>query len=83
MSTTTFTALFPFGGLGAGARGFLDAQVQLLGQTARFRILGGIAANTWPQRWDGSEPGAEKPFDAMFADGTVQPRLPMFSEDDS
>jgi site-specific DNA-cytosine methylase len=37
-----FTALFPFGGLGAGARGFLDAQVQLLGSTGSFRCLGGL-----------------------------------------
>ena len=42
MTATTFTALFPFGGLGAGARGFLDAQIKLLGREARFRILGGI-----------------------------------------
>lgn len=38
----TFTALFPFCGLGAGARGFLDAQVTILGQPAKFRSLGGI-----------------------------------------
>jgi site-specific DNA-cytosine methylase len=37
-----FTAFFPFSGLGAGARGFLDAEVSLLGRTARFRSLGGI-----------------------------------------
>jgi site-specific DNA-cytosine methylase len=37
-----FTAFFPFCGLGAGARGFLDAEVSLLGRTARFRSLGGI-----------------------------------------
>lgn len=37
-----FTALFPFCGLGAGARGFLDAQVSLLGRVGRFRSLGGI-----------------------------------------
>lgn len=38
----TFTALFPFCGLGAGALGFLDAEVALLGRRARFRSLGGI-----------------------------------------
>lgn len=50
MTTTTaqgtppldFTALFPFCGLGAGARGFLDAEVTLFGRRARFRSLGGL-----------------------------------------
>lgn len=42
MTEHVYTALFPFGGLGAGARGFLDAQVQLLGRVGRFRCLGGI-----------------------------------------
>lgn len=37
-----FTAIFPFCGLGAGARGFVDAEVRLLGQRATFRALGGI-----------------------------------------
>lgn len=39
---TEYTALFPFCGLGAGALGFLDAQVTMFGQTASFRSLGGI-----------------------------------------
>lgn len=37
-----FTAFFPFCGLGAGAMGFLDAQVSVLGRKARFCSLGGI-----------------------------------------
>lgn len=37
-----YTALFPFCGLGAGARGFLDAKVRLGGADIRFRSLGGI-----------------------------------------
>lgn len=37
-----FKALFPFGGLGAGARGFLDAQSHLFGFNLRFECLGGI-----------------------------------------
>lgn len=37
-----YTALFPFCGLGAGARGFLDATVTLFGRESRFRSLGGI-----------------------------------------
>lgn len=42
MKPLVFTALFPFCGLGAGARGFLDARVSLLGHEARFEALGGI-----------------------------------------
>lgn len=38
----TFTALFPFGGLGAGALGFKRATARLFGATARFEVLGGI-----------------------------------------
>lgn len=37
-----FTALFPFGGLGAGARGFIHALARLGPDAARFRNLGGI-----------------------------------------
>lgn len=40
--TRTYTALFPFCGLGAGALGLLDAAVTLLGQEHRFVSLGGI-----------------------------------------
>lgn len=42
MAETTFTALFPFCGLGAGARGFLDAEVEMFGRRGRFHSLGGI-----------------------------------------
>lgn len=38
----TFTALFPFCGLGAGALGFLEAVGQLGADRGRFRNLGGI-----------------------------------------
>lgn len=38
----TFTSLYPFCGLGAGARGFLDAEVHLFGVRSRFTSLGGI-----------------------------------------
>src|SRR6478672_9595232 len=36
------TAFFPFCGLGAGALGFLRAEVKVCGRHARFRSLGGI-----------------------------------------
>jgi site-specific DNA-cytosine methylase len=39
---STFTALFPFGGSGGGALGFLGAEVRLLGRVGRFRCLGSI-----------------------------------------
>src|SRR5690554_1025005 len=44
MSTTerTYTALFPFGGIGGGALGFAQAHAELLGCRARFEVLGGI-----------------------------------------
>jgi site-specific DNA-cytosine methylase len=42
MTDLTATAFFPFCGMGAGALGFLQAEVSLLGRTARFRSLGGI-----------------------------------------
>ncbi len=42
MTAHTFTALFPFGGLGAGARGFMEAMAQLGPDRARFVNLGGI-----------------------------------------
>lgn len=37
-----FTALFPFGGLGAGALGFKEAVATQAGCSARFNIIGGI-----------------------------------------
>lgn len=42
MREIVFKALFPFGGLGAGARGFLDAHSHLFGFDLRFECLGGI-----------------------------------------
>jgi site-specific DNA-cytosine methylase len=40
--TRVFTALFPFCGLGAGARGFVEATARLGRDAARFESLGGI-----------------------------------------
>lgn len=37
-----FTAFFPFCGLGAGALGFLNAEVRLFNRPSRFRSMGGI-----------------------------------------
>ncbi|ASW08106.1 phosphoadenosine phosphosulfate reductase [Rhizobium sp. 11515TR] len=42
-------------------------------EVARIREL--IALKTWPNGWDGDEPTADTPLDAVFADGTIQPLL--------
>ena len=42
-------------------------------EEARIREL--IALETWPDGWDGDEPTADTPLDAVFPDGTVQPLL--------
>ena len=38
----TYTVGFPFGGIGLGALGFLDAESRLFGSSARFRSLGSL-----------------------------------------
>lgn len=42
-------------------------------EEARIREL--IAANTWPQKWDGTEPVADEPFAESGLDGLTQPIL--------
>lgn len=42
MKQALYRAFFPFGGIGAGARGFLDARVSLLETDAAFECVGGI-----------------------------------------
>lgn len=42
MTPREYSVLFPFCGLGAGARGFLDAQITMFGAPATFRSVGGI-----------------------------------------
>ncbi|MER9130693.1 phosphoadenosine phosphosulfate reductase family protein [Mesorhizobium sp. M0768] len=42
-------------------------------EEARIREL--IAAETWPNGWDGDEPAADMPMDSYFSDGSVQPLL--------
>lgn len=39
-------------------------------EVGRIRSL--IAANTWPRRWSGAEPRADKPFLDCHADGSIQ-----------
>ena len=52
--------------------------VDILNREEEYRIRGLIEARTWPQRWTGDEPLATELMDAVHADGTVQPLLPMF-----
>ncbi|KVU18276.1 phosphoadenosine phosphosulfate reductase family protein [Burkholderia ubonensis] len=42
-------------------------------EEARIREL--IAAQTWPQGWDGDEPTGDAVLDVVYANGAVQPRL--------
>lgn len=42
MIEKTYTLLCPFGGLGAGALGFLQAETRLFETRAKFKLLGGI-----------------------------------------
>ncbi|MDR5815841.1 phosphoadenosine phosphosulfate reductase family protein [Caballeronia sp. LZ033] len=48
-------------------------------EEARIREL--IAAETWPQGWEGDEPTGDVILDVVYANGAVQPRL--FSEEDA
>src|SRR3546814_4769625 len=40
-----------------------------------MRIRALIAAGTWPDGWEGDEPTADTPMDAVYRDGAVQPLL--------
>lgn len=54
--------------------------VDLLNQVEVDRINELIDANTWPQKWDGTEVGGEMLTDQYYADGSIQPLLwTMFS----
>ncbi|EKF44014.1 phosphoadenosine phosphosulfate reductase [Nitratireductor indicus C115] len=49
--------------------------IDLLSAEEEARIRELISARTWPQGWNGDEPTADIPLDAVFPDGTVQPLL--------
>ncbi|MBZ5761558.1 phosphoadenosine phosphosulfate reductase family protein [Rhizobium sp. VS19-DR104.2] len=55
----------------AARRGLAGINILDIEEEARIREL--IAAETWPQGWDGDEPTADTPMDTVFADGSVQP----------
>ncbi|MBD9428237.1 phosphoadenosine phosphosulfate reductase family protein [Pseudomonas sp. PDM15] len=50
-------------------------RVDLINAEEETRIRELIAAETWPQGWDGDEPTADTPMDQINADGSVQPLL--------
>jgi DNA sulfur modification protein DndC len=50
-------------------------QISLINEDEHARILALIEANTWPQKWTGSEPRADEPFE----DGGQQ-LLPIYEE---
>lgn len=49
--------------------------VDILNAVEEARIRELIAAGTWPDGWEGTEPRADTPLDLVFQDGTVQPLL--------
>lgn len=51
------------------------ARVDLINGEEEARIRELIAAGTYPDKWDGSEPTADTWLDAVYQDGSVQPLL--------
>jgi DNA sulfur modification protein DndC len=49
--------------------------IDLINLEEETRIRELIAANTWPQKWDGTEAAGDLPIDRINRDGTVQPLL--------
>ncbi|HEY0914528.1 MAG TPA: phosphoadenosine phosphosulfate reductase family protein [Solimonas sp.] len=49
--------------------------LDLLDATEEARIRELIAAETWPQGWDGDEPTGDVPLDKVYEGGVVQPLL--------
>jgi DNA sulfur modification protein DndC len=50
-------------------------RIDILNAEEEARIQELIAAKTWPEKWDGSEPTADVLLDVHHADGSVQPLL--------
>lgn len=49
--------------------------VDMLNEDEVLRIRQLISAGTWPNGWDGDEPTADTPMDAVYPDGSIQPLL--------
>lgn len=69
------TVLYIQGDINQAARYLGRPEIDLLNEeeTARIREL--IAAQTWPNGWDGFEPCADTPMGSVYRDGSVQPLL--------
>lgn len=50
-------------------------EISLINQEEHDRILELISANTWPDKWDGTEPTADVLVETLYRDGNVQPLL--------
>lgn len=59
----------------AAARASNRPTVDLINREEEARIRELVDLGTWPQGWDGDEPLATTPLDAVFQDGSVQPLL--------
>lgn len=57
------------------ARAEGKSEISLINDEELARINQLIAANTYPERWDGTEPKGDTLLPTLFSDGTVQPLL--------
>ncbi|MBR8248666.1 phosphoadenosine phosphosulfate reductase domain-containing protein [Burkholderia cenocepacia] len=57
------------------ARGAGRPLIDLIDAEEEARIRELIAAQTWPQGWEGDEPTGDVVLDVVYANGAVQPRL--------
>lgn len=65
----------------AAARARGRPLVDILNGEEEVRVRELITAGTWPDGWEGDEPTGDVLLDKVFADGTVQPLLPMFGDE--
>jgi DNA sulfur modification protein DndC len=49
--------------------------VNLINEAELTQIKELIAAKTFPDKWDGTEPHGDELFDAILPDGSIQPLL--------
>lgn len=62
----------------AAARAAGRPEVDILNAEEEARVRELLAAGTWPDGWDGDEAIGDELLEKVFADGSVQPLLPMF-----
>ncbi len=60
----------------AAARAAGRPEIDILNPQEERRIRELIAANTWPARWNGTEPVDDEPYEDWYADGSRQLILP-------